>query len=308
MTWVVWRQHRNEALIAVCLLVALAVFLLLTGLKVESSAREIENYADCVAHIQERGSCLTGSGALASEYAQLVLFSDVLPLLPLLLGILVGAPLVPRELEQRTHLLAWTQSVSRFRWLTLKLTLVLGVSLLIFSVLMALAIWWWSPFAYFQGSFGGIAFDFTGPVLPAAALLALALGILAGALTRRTVFAIFLTIVLFLAIRLPVEALWRPNFIPSMTLTWPVWQATEPISAQDWTIDRHVIDGQGNPAFAPACAEPYPQCPEAKGFRVRVVYQPADRFWTFQWIETGIYLGFTVLALGATFWLVRRLA
>ena len=38
-----------------------------------------------------------------------------------------------------------------------------------------------------------------------------------------------------------------------------------------------------------------------------VSYQPADRFWTFQWIETGIYLGFSLLALCAAFWLVRRL-
>jgi len=36
-----------------------------------------------------------------------------------------------------------------------------------------------------------------------------------------------------------------------------------------------------------------------------VSYQPADRFWTFQWIETGIYLGFAALALVAALWLVR---
>jgi hypothetical protein len=38
-----------------------------------------------------------------------------------------------------------------------------------------------------------------------------------------------------------------------------------------------------------------------------ISYQPGDRFWTFQWIETGIYVGFSVLALGASVWLVRRL-
>jgi hypothetical protein len=34
--------------------------------------------------------------------------------------------------------------------------------------------------------------------------------------------------------------------------------------------------------------------------------QPANRFWTFQWIETSIYLAIAMLAPGATFWLVRR--
>jgi MFS family permease len=54
-----------------------------------------------------------------------------LPLaLPLLLGAPVGAPLVAREVEQRTHLLVWTQSITRMRWLSVKLTLVLGAGLL----------------------------------------------------------------------------------------------------------------------------------------------------------------------------------
>jgi acyl-coenzyme A synthetase/AMP-(fatty) acid ligase len=46
---------------------------------------------------------------------------------------------------------------------------------------------------------------------------------------------------------------------------------------------------------------------EADGYRGNYLsYQPADRFWTFQWIETSIYLAISALALGATFWLVRR--
>jgi hypothetical protein len=46
---------------------------------------------------------------------------------------------------------------------------------------------------------------------------------------------------------------------------------------------------------------------QASGYRSNYLsYQPADRFWTFQWIETGIYLAISALAIGATFWLVRR--
>ena len=220
---------------------------------------------------------------------------------------------MPRELEQRTHVLVWTQSITRFRWLTMKLTLVLGAGLLLFSILMATLIWWWGPFNQSQGSFAGIAFDFTGAVLPATALLALALGVFAGALTRRTTFAIFLTIILFLAIRLPVEVWWRPHFETPITVTWPIEQATPPVtfSDQDWIIARHVVDAQGNPVLNGQCIgdEPFPQCLEASGARATtVIYQPADRFWTFQWIETGIYLAFAALAVGATLWLVRRLS
>ncbi|GAA4233417.1 hypothetical protein GCM10023075_49700 [Streptosporangium album] len=42
------------------------------------------------------------------------------------------------------------------------------------------------------------------------------------------------------------------------------------------------------------------------GYRQKATYQPLDRFWPFQWIETGIY---ALLTLGLTwfsFWWTRR--
>ncbi len=317
MTWVAWRQHRSEAAITLGVLAALALFLLITGLEMNSTLQHQESYADCLAHLQERsGGCVDGLAVVLEQYRWLLGFPTFLLALPLLLGALVGAPLVARELEQRTYVLAWTQSVSRLRWLGMKLTLVLGTGVFLCSVLMAEVIWWWGPFAGSQGSFANSAFDITGPVLPAAALLALALGIFAGALTRRTVLAIFITIALFLAIRLPVEVWGRPHFLPPITVTWSIEQETPPVtlSAQDWVMAQGLIDAQGNPYNGPVlsyCNNPqsFSQCAQSQGFRANyLTYQPADRFWTFQWIETGIYLGFAALALLATVWLVRRLS
>jgi hypothetical protein len=37
-----------------------------------------------------------------------------------------------------------------------------------------------------------------------------------------------------------------------------------------------------------------------------ISYQPASRFWTFQFIEAGLYVALAVLALGAAVWLLRR--
>jgi hypothetical protein len=38
------------------------------------------------------------------------------------------------------------------------------------------------------------------------------------------------------------------------------------------------------------------------------VYQPADRYWLFQWLETGIFIGAAVALIGlAYWWLARRL-
>jgi hypothetical protein len=39
---------------------------------------------------------------------------------------------------------------------------------------------------------------------------------------------------------------------------------------------------------------------------VAYLYQPADRFWTFQSIEAGIFVALTAVALGAAIWLLHR--
>jgi hypothetical protein len=57
-------------------------------------------------------------------------------------------------------------------------------------------------------------------VLIGTTLLALTLGITASALVRRMALAMLLTLVLFLAIRLPTELLLRPHYEPPIVATW----------------------------------------------------------------------------------------
>jgi hypothetical protein len=44
------------------------------------------------------------------------------------------------------------------------------------------------------------------------------------------------------------------------------------------------------------------------GYTQWTSYQPASRFWPFQWIEGGWLLALSALLLAATVWLVRRRA
>jgi hypothetical protein len=306
MTWLTWRQHRAEGLIVLVVLAVIGVFLLMTGLEMANSFQQLV-LSNCL--ISKNSSC----GELEMAF-RIVQVAPLLALaLPLLLGALVCAPLVTREVEQRTHLLIWTQSITRMRWLTVKLALVLGAGLLASGALLAVLIWWHSPVAQIFGSFDASVYDTSGPVWVATALLALALGIFAGALTRRTVAAIFLTMVLFLAIRAPVELWGRPNFETPLTVTYSIDQQNPPaLSNQDWQLTSGYIDAQGNRStnFTGNCTrdETTTQCLQANGVRANyLTYQPGDRFWTFQWIEAGIYVGFSMLALFAAVWLVRRL-
>lgn len=312
MIWLTWRQHRLEGLMTLGVLAVIGVFLLLTGRAMANSFQQL-GLSHCLGLIPPGSSCSASVQSFGLQYGLLLFVDNLLIVLPLLLGALVGAPLVAREVEEHTHLLAWTQSITRLRWLTMKVALVLSAGLVVSGALLALLIWWYRPWSQLYGSFGSTAYDSTGPVWVGVTLLALALGILAGTLTRRVVFAIFLTIVLFVAILTPVANLWRPNFEAPVTQIQPIGNANNnqsTLSNRDWVISQGYIDAQGNKhdgLIGCTSSQTRAQCFQASGARaIFVSYQPADRFWTFQWIETGIYLGFSLLALLATFWLTQR--
>ncbi len=74
--------------------------------------------ATCAAH----GDCSTPITAFLQNDRTLQIWLDVLVVVvPGIIGVFWGAPLVARELEAGTFRLAWTQSVTRTRWLAVKL-------------------------------------------------------------------------------------------------------------------------------------------------------------------------------------------
>ncbi|HEV2458986.1 MAG TPA: hypothetical protein VGS80_11555 [Ktedonobacterales bacterium] len=322
MIWLTWRQHRSEGLLALGVLVVGGVYLLITGLAMTHTLQD-SGLGACLAQHPESigtsGPCGFLAHQFLNQYGPFIPFAVALLVLPILLGVMVGAPLVAREYEQRTRLLVWMQSVTRTRWVTVTLALVVGAGLLAAGVLLALLNWWYHPFDLLIGKFNEVTFDFTGPVFLASSVMALAVGIAVGTLTRRTVLAIFLTLALIVAIRIVVEFNLRPNYEPQIVVTWPFGQDqslggdTPPITLgrEDWQIDTGYLDAQGNRTNGIRCnsatTQTPLQCAQAAGYRGNyLAYQPASRFWTFQWIETGIYFAISALALGLTVWWVRK--
>ncbi|HEX4207754.1 MAG TPA: hypothetical protein VHZ51_26865 [Ktedonobacteraceae bacterium] len=47
---------------------------------------------------------------------------------------------------------------------------------------------------------------------------------------------------------------------------------------------------------------PFEQCTASHGFQDKYVFQPANRFWLFQEIESGIYVLMSAILLALTFW------
>ena len=143
----------------------------------------------------------------------------VLVALPALLGVFVAAPLLAREVEHGTHMFIWTQSITRTRWFTIKVALLGSITVVAASALAATATWWHMPLdvAYSDGAW--TFFDVIGPVPIAYAFFALALGLAAGAVTLRTVPAMALTLLVFVAARVAVPvAAW---FLPPLTKQLP---------------------------------------------------------------------------------------
>jgi len=86
-----------------------------------------DGLAECLARSQG-GSCPAAIMAFTNRFGSEVniAFWSVTLIVPGLIGVLVGAPLIARELEYGTWRLAWSQTIPRTRWLAVKLALVTG--------------------------------------------------------------------------------------------------------------------------------------------------------------------------------------
>jgi hypothetical protein len=85
-----------------------------------------------------------------------------------------------------------------------------------------------------------------------------------------------------------------------------------------WVLSTGAVNAAGEPVSAvpAACMQAMQSgkadhpalldCLDSHGIRVAVTYQPASRYWTFQWSETAIYVALAVALAGYCFWRIRR--
>jgi hypothetical protein len=322
MTWLVWRQHRQQALAAVIALVAVALFLVPTGRQLYAAFDDLGLEACLRGGVPELMTADDGCGALSERFSGrfqgLALASLLLLFLPVLAGLFWGAPLVAREVEHGTHRLVWTQGVTRLRWATVKLVLVGGGVVLVAAAYALLVGWWIAPLNDATGyRFTWLFFDQQGPVLVGYALFAFALGVLAGTLTGKVLPAMAITLGGFLAARVAVALLLRPRFLPARLRTYPTVsgsQAEPNQLAGDWVISRGVYSAQGvkltpgsgsqalcDQSTAAQCVAEY-----GAGAYNQELFQPADRFWLFQGIETALFVALALALVLVAVRLVRR--
>ena len=323
-----WLQFRTQAAAAAAALAIAAIALAITG------PHLAHLYAGSgTATCQARGIC---PGVNTGKFLGLAVIA-----VPGIIGLFWGAPLVARELETHSCRLAWTQGITRTRWLAVKLAVVGLASMAAAGAASLMVTWWAGPIDSATANQWPVLSQ--RDIIPAgSAAFAFTLGVTAGLLIRRTLPAMAVTLAVFTLAQFVMTAA-GPHLMTPLHTTTAVSTATlqstgvtgdgrlmvvptrasipgawipSPSQQCNDTATCDVITASGQSAASlPATRA----CGPAAGtghacdayiaalhLRQTVTYQPASRYWTYQWYETAIYLALTLILTAVCFSEIRR--
>jgi hypothetical protein len=343
MIWLSWRQFRTQAIVAGSVLAVLAILLLSTGFGL-AHLYHVSGLAGCQAkHSCHNALALFSSGLRGSVYEFVFYIAiGLIYLGPALIGAFWGAPLVAREVETGTLRLAWSQSVSRSRWLIVKIAM-LGLAAMAMTGLLSLMLYWWSQPAYEAAALArpdtGLSISRLTPLLFGTngvaplgyAAFAFAVGLAASVLIKRTLPAMAVTLAIVGLVLIAWPNWVRPHLITPVQSTVALRaQSVEGLSISShaislivganrpssWVLSDMAVNSAGRPYTGPpthACAavsQSYQDCINsiiALHLKEAISFEPASRFWALQGYEAGTYLLLAVvLAAACTWWINRR--
>jgi len=227
-------QFRVQAITAAVALIAFAVLLAVTEAQL-GSLYTASGLSGChPASCGQLASSFLRQVNSSGAYGPVYTFSTVLIVItPAVTGLFWGAPLLAREMETGTLALAWSQSVTRTRWLAVKLTVRGLAAMAVTEALSLLLDWWAAPLgrAIGLGGSGGLArnqfnllaFTTHGITPLGYAAFAFTLGVTAGALIRRTLPAMAVTLAIFAAVQIAMPLWIRPNVFPASHTTMTIF-------------------------------------------------------------------------------------
>ncbi|MCX5016267.1 transporter [Streptomyces sp. NBC_00555] len=310
--WLAWRQQRLMITTGIVLLAATAAW---AAYRRSELMTLIDDYGFVACKGWNGGCESLGSFLVLDASTGSIRALGTLGLaLPALIGVFWGAPLLGREMETGTFKLALTQGVSGRRWFAARFGLAALFTVLAAGVVAALVAWWWAPVSNTLNGlywYDAYIYNATGPASVACALFGLATGTAVGLLVRRTLPAMAVTFAAIGTATLLTRMLRSSWIAPEMRVTPGMTPKTMVGSA--WSTGEFgylTPDGRQHDINTPVCqtsGEELRQCMAEHGFvaRYHKVY-PSSDFWTFQWIETAIYLGVAAVLVALVLFVLRR--
>jgi ABC-type transport system involved in multi-copper enzyme maturation permease subunit len=325
MTWIVWRQQR-----ALFITLAAGLVLGVAGLLVLRAVMTADIAASGLTGCLEDGA-QSDDGACGGRATNDFLSTWGTPLqfvgqglvvgLPLLVGAFVGAPLFAREYEQGTHALAFTQSVSRTRWMATKFVVTALPALTVVVVLQLVSAYWVSaagalgPLQMGPFIFGN--FDVAGVSPAAYTLFAYSFGVFAGALSRRTLLAMALVLGAYAVIRYVVYGFRESMGTVKRVTTEDPFGRIPP--DEGWTLTYGLLNAEGREVTEEsqlllcrdaAGADPeqgyVTECFREAGLERFHDIIPADAVGSLHLAEASIFVVLSLLCVAGTAWAVRR--
>ncbi|GHO47677.1 hypothetical protein [Ktedonospora formicarum] len=317
MIWLIWRHYRWLAALGILALVVMIPLFVLNAHAINVASQQ-PDLAYCFHEDNRSCNLVVFPGMTTLTWYFLVV--QTFPLLPFVVGIFLGAPLLAREYEQRTHKFVWMQSVSSSRWLSTNLMFVGGAVVLGFGALSLIATWW----SFIQDatvSSPWSTFMIRGSVFVANALFSLMFGVMVGAAIRRVLPAMVVTLLILIPLQIALSMGYPYLFPPSSQLEYNFKIVHGEVIGllDDQPQDLIVWKGQvGADGKIPIDAL-YNPCPDdkltgealrrcnASSFHELVKYHRFnEHFWPLQLITTALLLALAAVCTGTTYWLLRR--
>jgi hypothetical protein len=305
MIWLSWRLQRTETLITVALLALAAALLVPTGIQM-ATAYHHDGLSACVA-AHSPGACDGAIGAFTSRFESLSNVTAWLTLVPGIIGVLLAAPFI-LDLENGAYRLAWTQSITRGRWIAGRMGIGVGVALVASLALTTLLTWWHGPWVHVHGRLEPSTYDSEGIVVYGYTLFALGLALAIGVVWRRAAASLVVAFVGYFAVRLFVDSWLRQRLVTPVSATWSN-RAKGPDLNHAWVLHQGPSDKAGHiTAKLLSCAPPppgaKPELPCGPGYQ-HAVFHPASHFWALQSIETALFAGAALTMLAFAVWWTR---
>jgi ABC-2 family transporter protein len=349
MIWLSFRTQRMQLAITAVFSLALAAAILYVGTNAQTVAGNLTHRGcDSTSAFLAVGTPSTICQSLFDQQRPLQWFEGIIRVLivlfPVVIGLMVGGPLVARELERRTNRLLWTQSVTRTRLLAAKLSVAGGAILAATLVLLPSEVWWarlginganqseLQGFHQQSGSLDPHVFYTSGIVPVTLGVFAFALGTALSALIRRSgpaivfgapLYGLFYALcahVRFDLIAPVIAVITRPqSFSPSpspaptvefpgalMNVGYIPIGRTGPAPGQNWNTGNDIVHHCQDLAQTSNWTATDAACAVQHKLQYVVQYQPNSHYWPLQFAESGLFVAAAIALIGVTVLAVRR--